>query len=125
MSESSVNQNPFARVLFEILTKHGKRLQQLETVPIHPEKIRRLMRSLAGGNAFPTLGPNELGQVIEALDLNEREVHALYAGIIAAGIGEKLTTRGLSEEAYQTAYAIFDLLVANIDAHSLSLDMMR
>lgn len=118
-------QNPFARVLVEILGRHGKRLHQLETVPIHPEKIRRLMRSLSGGNAFPTLGPSELQQVIDELGLDEKEVHALHAGIIAAGVGEKITTRGLSDEAYKIANAIFDLLVNNEIAQDLPLDRIR
>jgi hypothetical protein len=81
--------NLFARVLQEILTAHGYGLGYLDDrAGMHPEKVRRLQRSLKVPKSFPVLNIYEMEQVKSAFRLNREESLRLRATLLAISIEE-------------------------------------
>src|SRR5579859_204278 len=86
--------NLFARVLQEILVAHGVGLGHLDDrANIHPEKVRRLQRSLQAPKSFPVLNIEEMEQVITVFRLNRQEKVRLRAAILATSVEETLMDR--------------------------------
>ena len=92
--------NLFARVLQEILAEHGLGLGHLDDrTNIHPEKVRRLQRSLKIPKSFPVLNIDEMEQVITVFQLKRNEKTRLRAALLATSIEETLMDRINSEDA--------------------------
>jgi hypothetical protein len=66
--------NLFARALQDILADHRFGLGHLDDhAHIHPEKVRRLQRSLKVPKSFPMLNVDEMEQVITVFQLNRQD----------------------------------------------------
>jgi hypothetical protein len=103
--------NLFARVLQDMLAEHGLGLGHLDDrTNIHPEKVRRLQRSLKVPKSFPVLNIDEMEQLITALRLNRQEKIRLRAAILATSIEETLMDRINQEDALKAAEQIFRIM---------------
>ena len=103
--------NIFARELEDLLLKHGYDLSDLVSqAGLHPEKVRRLKKSLAFP-LFHVLNPEDLEQVSEAFAFTGEEQIRVRAAILATAVEETLMNRIDPENALRAAEEIFPLLV--------------
>ena len=103
--------NLFARVLQEVLASHGLSLGHLDDrVKIHPEKVRRLQRSLVVPKSFPVLNIDEMEQVFLVLRLSRAEKTRLRAALLATAIEETLMDRINQYDALRAAEQIFPII---------------
>lgn len=111
--------NLFARVLQEILVAHGLGLGHLDDrANIHPEKVRRLQRSLITPKSFPVLNIGEMEQVIIAFRLNRQEKTRLRAAILATSIEETLMDRINQDDALRAAEQILRIIEQALQEHA-------
>jgi hypothetical protein len=111
--------NLFARVLQDVLAEHGLGLGHLDDrTNIHPEKVRRLQRSLKVPKSFPVLNIDEMEQLITALRLNRQEKIRLRAAILATSIEETLMDRINQEDALKAAEQIFRIIESALQEHA-------
>lgn len=108
---SSPGWNLFARVLQEVLAAHGAGLGHLDDrVKIHPEKVRRLQRSLKAPKSFPVLNIDEMEQVFIVFRLNRREKTRLRAALLATSIEQTLMDRINQHDALRAAEQILPII---------------
>lgn len=110
--------NLFARVLQEILTARGCRMGQLDDrAQVHPEKVRRLRRSLLVPKSFPILTLEEMERVIEAFNLNWNEQIRLRAALLTTSIEATLMDRINKDEALMAAEQILPIIERALQEH--------
>lgn len=110
--------NLFARVLQEILAEHGLGLGHLDDrTNIHPEKVRRLQRSLKIPKSFPVLNIDEMEQVITVFQFRRNEKTRLRAALLATSIEETLMDRINSEDALRAAEQILAIIEQALEEH--------
>ncbi len=110
--------NLFARVLQDILAEHGLGLGHLDDrTNIHPEKVRRLQRSLKIPKSFPVLNIDEMEQVITVFQLKRNEKTRLRAALLATSIEETLMDRINSEDALRAAEQILAIIEQALEEH--------
>jgi hypothetical protein len=110
--------NLFARVLQEILSEYGLGLGHLDDrTNIHPEKVRRLQRSLKIPKSFPVLNIDEMEQVITVFQLKRNEKTRLRAALLATSIEETLMDRINSEDALRAAEQILAIIEQALEEH--------
>jgi hypothetical protein len=110
--------NLFARVLQEILADHGLGLGHLDDrTHIHPEKVRRLQRSLKIPKSFPVLNIDEMEQVITVFQFNRNEKTRLRAALLATSIEETLMDRINAEDALRAAEQILAIIELALEEH--------
>lgn len=103
--------NVFARTLQAILTAYGYGLGHLDDrAGIHPEKVRRLQRSLKVPKSFPVLNIEEMERVSAAFHLNWREKVRLRAALLATSIEETLMDRIEPHDALRAAEQILPII---------------
>jgi hypothetical protein len=111
--------NLFARVLQEILAEHGYGLGHLDDrTDMHPEKVRRLQRSLKVPKSFPILNIYEMEQVTTAFRLNWQEKIRLRAALLATSIEETLMDRIHPDDALRAAEQILPIIEQALRAHT-------
>lgn len=111
--------NLFARVLQEILTAHGYGLGYLDDrAGMHPEKVRRLQRSLKVPKSFPVLNIYEMEQVKSAFRLNREESLRLRAALLATSIEETLMDRINPLDALRAAEQILPIIEQALREHT-------
>jgi hypothetical protein len=111
--------NLFARVLQEILAEHGCGLGHLDDrAGIHPEKVRRLQRSLKVPKSFPVLNIYEMEQVTSAFQLNWEESLRLRAALLATSIEETLMDRINQHDALRAAEQILPIIEQALREHT-------
>lgn len=111
--------NLFARVLQEILAEHGLGLGHLDDrANIHPEKVRRLQRSLKVPKSFPVLNIDEMEQVITVFRLNRQDKIRLRAAILATSIEETLMDRINADDALNAAEQILRIIEQALHEHT-------
>ena len=111
--------NLFARVLQEVLAAHGASLGHLDDrVKIHPEKVRRLQRSLKVPKSFPVLNIDEMEQVFIIFRLNRHEKTRLRAALLATAIEETLMDRINQDDALRAAEQIFPIIEQALQTHA-------
>ena len=114
--------NLFARILQEILASHGLGLGHLDDrAHIHPEKVRRLQRSLAIPKSFPMLNSDELVQIIAVFQLNRREKMRLRAAVLATSIEATLMDRINQDDALRAAEQILPIIEQALGEHEYDL----
>jgi hypothetical protein len=112
--------NSFARELEPILARRNLRLGHLddrkdEQGPlVHPEKVRRLQRSLDTPKSLTTLNPDELRRVTHAFNLTPEEEARLRAALLATAAERLLLGRVDQYIALQAADEAFYTLLAAI-----------
>ncbi len=110
--------NLFARVLQEILTAHGYGLGYLDDrTEMHPEKVRRLQRSLKVPKSFPVLNIYEMDQVKSAFKLSWEESLRLRAALLATSIEETLMDRINQRDALRAAEQILPIIEQALREH--------
>src|SRR5579859_1858821 len=111
--------NLFARVLQEILTAHGYGLGYLDDrTDMHPEKVRRLQRSLKVPKSFPVLNIYEMEQVTSAFKLDRQESLRLRAALLATSIEETLMDRINPHDALRAAEQILPIIEQALREHT-------
>jgi len=111
--------NLFARVLQEILAAHGCGLGHLDDrAGMHPEKVRRLQRSLRTPKSFPVLNISEMEQVIAVFRLDTREQVRLRAALLATSIEEMLMDRINQDDALRAAEQILPIIEQALQAYT-------
>src|SRR6266852_8653657 len=111
--------NLFARVLQQILAAHGCGLGHLDDrAGMHPEKVRRLQRSLRTPKSFPVLNISEMEQVIAVFRLDTREQVRLRAALLATSIEETLMDRINQDDALRAAEQILPIIEQALHAHT-------
>ena len=111
--------NLFARVLQEILAEHGLGLGHLDDrANIHPEKVRRLQRSLKVPKSFPVLNIDEMERVITVFHLNRHDKIRLRAAILATSIEETLMDRINADDALHAAEHILRIIEQALQEHT-------
>lgn len=109
--QGGVRWNLFARELEDVLAGKGLRLTQLDDrVGIHPEKVRRLQKSLLSAKSFPTLNPNEMELLTDACQLTSDEIVRLRAAILATAVESLLMDRISKTEALRAAEQVFPII---------------
>jgi len=110
--------NLFARVLQDILADHGLGLGHLDDrANIHPEKVRRLQRSLKVPKSFPVLNIDEMEQVITVFQLNRQDKIRLRAAILATSVEETLMDRINQNDALRAAEQILRIIEQALQEH--------
>jgi hypothetical protein len=110
--------NLFACVLQEILAEQGLGLGHLDDrAHIHPEKVRRLQRSLKVPKSFPVLNIDEMEQVIVVFHLKRQEKTRLRAALLATSIEETLMDRINPADALRAAEQILGILEQALQEH--------
>ncbi len=111
--------NLFARVLQEILAEHGLGLGHLDDrANIHPEKVRRLQRSLKVPKSFPVLNIDEMERVITVFHLNRHDKIRLRSAILATSIEETLMDRINADDALHAAEHILRIIEQALQEHT-------
>ncbi|HTK06055.1 MAG TPA: hypothetical protein VL485_02715 [Ktedonobacteraceae bacterium] len=106
-----VRWNLFVRELEDLLHNKGWGLNDLITeAGLHPEKVRRLKRSLALPK-FHILNPEDMKQVCESFAFTASDQLRLRAAILATAVEETLMNRIDPENALRAAEEIFPLLI--------------
>jgi site-specific recombinase XerD len=107
--------NIFARELEGILAARGLRLGHLNDrgVVLHPEKVRRLQRSLTSANHLTTLNPEELDRLIALMHLSADEQKRLHAALLATAVEMVLLDRMAQPQALSLANEVFFALCDN------------
>ncbi len=110
--------NLFARILQEILATRDLGLGHLDDrVSIHPEKVRRLQRSLKVPKSFPVLNSDELAQVITVFHLSRREKMRLRAAVLATSVEATLMDRINQDDALRAAEQILPIIEQALEVH--------
>jgi hypothetical protein len=81
---------------------------------VHPDKVRRLQRSLYTPKSLTTLNPDELRRVIQAFELKPEEVAHLRAAPLATAVEMLLMDHVDLHIALQEAHETFPILLAAI-----------
>jgi hypothetical protein len=114
--------NLFARVLQEILAAHNVGLGHLDDrAHIHPEKVRRLQRSLKVPKSFPMLNSDELAQIIAIFGLNRKEKLRLRAAVLATSVEATLMDRIQQDDALRAAEQILPIIERALEEHEYEL----
>lgn len=109
--------NIFARELEVILARRGLRLGHLnDRAYIHPEKVRRLQRSLHEPK-FHVLPPAELDDICRVFDLTREERIRLRAAVLSTAIEEMLMARINYDDALAAADQVLPILEQALSAH--------
>lgn len=108
--------NIFARELDDILRAHKLWIGKLDDIGIvyHPEKVRRLKRSLTSAASFPTLNPEELERLEAKVPLTPDERARLRAALAAAAVERTLMDREDPATALMAADDVFHILLARL-----------
>ena len=121
----SIDENPhqgwnlFARVLHEVLAAHGAGLGHLDDrVKLHPEKVRRLQRSLKVPKSFPVLNIEEMEQVFVVFRLSRQEKTRLRAAILATSIEQTLMDRINQHDALRAAEQILPIIEQALETYA-------
>ncbi len=113
----SIRWNIFARELALILARRNLRLGHLDNRKdehgplVHPEKVRRLQRSLFTPKNLATLSPQELQRIVKAFDLNAEEEARLRAALLATAVEMLLMDRVDTHTALLAADETFHTLL--------------
>ena len=121
-TKATTGWNLFARVLQEVLATYSVGLGHLDDrVKIHPEKVRRLQRSLVVPKSFPVLNIDEMEQVFLTFRLSRAEKIRLRAALLATAIEETLMDRINPYDALRAAEQIFPIIeqALHVYAHEL------
>jgi len=111
--------NLFARVLQEVLVAHGLTIGYLDDrVKLHPEKVRRLQRSLKVPKSFPVLNIDEMEQVFTVFHLKRQEKVRLRAALLATAIEEMLMDRIHPDDALRAAEQILPIIEQALQAYA-------
>jgi hypothetical protein len=114
--------NLFARVLQEILAAHDLGLGHLDDrIHIHPEKVRRLQRSLKVSKSFPMLNSDELAQIIAVFQLSRTEKMRLRAAVLATSVEATLMDRINQDDALRAAEQILPIIEQALQEHEYDL----
>jgi hypothetical protein len=114
--------NLFARILQEILATHELGLGHLDDrAHIHPEKVRRLQRSLKVPKSFPMLNSDELTQIVAVFQLSRREKMRLRAAILATSVEATLMNRINQDDALRAAEQILPIIEQALEEHEYDL----
>lgn len=110
--------NIFARELEDVLANHGLQLSELDDqrIVLHPEKVRRLKRSLSSPTHLTTLNPDEMDRLISKLRLSYVEQKQLHAALLATAVEMILMDRIDNETAYMASNDVFRILFASMKA---------
>lgn len=110
--------NLFARVLQEILVARNLGLGHLDDrAHIHPEKVRRLQRSLLVAKSFPMLNPDEMEEVFRVFKFTREEKVRLRAAVLATAIEATLMDRINQDAALRVAEQILPMIEQALQAH--------
>lgn len=118
---TSIRWNIFARELELILARRNLRLNHLYSSKddqgpiVHPEKVRRLQRSLATPKSLATLNPDEMRRVTDAFVLAKGELACLRAALLATAVERLLLDRVEAHIALQAADEAFQALLRAIN----------
>ena len=111
--------NLFARVLQEILAVRGLGLGHLDDrAGVHPEKVRRLQRSLKTPKSFPLLTLDEMDDVIAVFKLTRQERIRLRAAILTTSIEATLMSRINVHDALIAAEQILPIIEQALYDHA-------
>ncbi len=111
--------NLFARVLQEILSAHGLTLGHLDDrMQLHPEKVRRLQRSLQVPKSFPVLNPDEMERLVAVVRLSRSEKTRLRAALLATAIEAMLMDRIRPPDALRAAEQILPVLEQALETYA-------
>lgn len=109
--------NLFARELEAILAKRGLGIGHLDNRAfIHPEKVRRLQRSLREPK-FHVLPPEEIDRICTVFQFTPQEVMRLKAAILATAIEVMLMNRINQDDALAAAEQFLPLLQRALETH--------
>lgn len=109
--------NIFARELERILQARGYGLGHLDDRShIHPEKVRRLQRSLREPR-FNLLSPVELERVGDVFEFTSDERMQLRAAVLATAIEDMLMSRIEADAALMASDQVFDILLEALQTH--------
>jgi hypothetical protein len=109
--------NIFARELESILQSHGYRLGHLnDRSQIHPEKVRRLQRSLQEPR-FNLLSPDELEHVSDVFGFTADERLRLRAALLATAVEDMLMNRIEATAALVASDQVFDILLDALQSY--------
>lgn len=109
--------NIFARELERILQARGYGLGHLDDRSrIHPEKVRRLQRSLREPR-FHLLSPDELERVGDAFNFTPEERMQLRAALLATAVEDMLMSRIEASAALVASDQVFDILLDALQTH--------
>lgn len=117
---ASIQWNIFARELELILARRNLQLGHLynrkdeQGLLVHPEKVRRLQRSLHTPKDVVTLTPDEVLRVIRAFDLTADEAARLRAALLATAVEMLLLDRVEMHVALHAADEAFQALLSAI-----------
>jgi hypothetical protein len=118
LNPSFIRWNIFARELELILARRKLRLGHLDNRKdelgplVHPEKVRRLQRSLYTPKILTTLNPDELQRVVRAFGLTPEEEARLHAALLATAVEMLLMDRVDAHTALLAADETFHTLLA-------------
>lgn len=118
MGQQHLGWNLFARVLQELLVARNLGLGYLDDrAHIHPEKVRRLQRSLRIPKSFPVLNSDELAQVITVFQFSRKEKMRLRAAVLATSVEATLMDRINQDDALRAAEQILPIIAQALEAH--------
>ena len=111
--------NIFARVLQDLLAVRGYGLGHLDDRAfVHPEKVRRLKRSLITPKSLPLLTIDEMDEVMRVFQLNPREKIQLRAALLTTAIEATLMDRIEAAEALRAAEQILPIIEQALRSHA-------
>src|SRR5260370_39618163 len=111
--------NIVARVLQEILAVRGLGLGHLDDRAfVHPEKVRRLKRSLITPKSLPLLTIEEMDEVMRVFQLNAQEKIQLRAALLTTAIEATLMDRIEAAEALRAAEQILPIIEQALRSHA-------
>jgi hypothetical protein len=126
MEDLELRWNIFARELQDIMWRRNQELSIIDNrTPIHPEKIRRLQKSLKSPKRFPLLNPDDLDILIKAFTLTEDEVIRLRAAILATSVEATLMGRIPPQDALQAAERVFEITVRSLRTNDRDFNAVR
>lgn len=110
----STRWNIFARELEQVLGARGLQLGMLDDLQVvdHPEKVRRLQRSLNTPKHFPVLNPEEIERLVTTVNLTVDEQNRLRAALVATAVERVLMDRLEPEVALMAANDVFEICLA-------------
>lgn len=108
----------FTRELEAVLATRGLRIGQLNDLGVvyHPEKVRRLQRSLKAPNHLTTLNPEEMERLGAIVGLTDAEQNRLRASLLATAVEMVLMDRIDAHTALMASNDVFEILLATIKA---------
>jgi hypothetical protein len=114
MWSDAIPWNIFARELEGVLQTRDLRLGHLDdrAVVSHPEKVRRLQKSLKTPAHFPVLNPDELDRLTRLISLSDEEQSRLRAALVATAVERALMDRLDPPTALMAANDVFEICLA-------------